>query len=551
MTDSRANRAGATRGVASVSRRRFLAGAGLTAGALALSSMSTSASAAPNRTLASGDRVPALVIGSGYGGAVAALRLTQAGIPTQIVEMGRSWDTPGSDGKVFCGMLNPDKRSMWLADKTDQPVSNFMGFGINKSIDRYVGVLDSERFSGIKVYQGRGVGGGSLVNGGMAVTPKRTYFEEILPSVDSNEMYNTYFPRANAGLGVNDIDQAWFESTPWYQFARTGRKTAQRSGFATTFVPNVYDFEYMKKEAAGTAGASGLGGEVIYGNNAGKKSLDKTYLAQAAATGKLAITTLHRVTEVAPAAGSGYSVTMEQLDEQGNVVATKIVTADRVFFAAGSVGTSKLLVAMKAQGHLPNLSSQVGEGWGNNGNIMVGRANHMWDATGAKQATIPTMGIDNWADPTAPIFAEIAPLPAGLETYVSLYLAITKNPERARFQFDSGTGKVDLAWAQSQNQPGIDMAKKVFDKINKKEGTIYRTDLFGVYKTWGDDFTYHPLGGCVLNKATDNYGRLTEYPGLYVVDGSLVPGNVGVNPFVTITALAERNMAKIIATDPV
>ncbi|QBJ96185.1 GMC family oxidoreductase [Rhodococcus sp. ABRD24] len=549
MSDSQAFRADATRGVANVSRRRFLAGAGLAAGALALSSVSTSASASPRRALGDGDRIPALVIGSGYGGAVAALRLTKAGIPTHIVEMGRSWDTPGADGKIFCGVLNPDKRSMWLANKTDQPVSKFMGIGINKSIDKYVGVLDAEKFSGIKVYQGRGVGGGSLVNGGMAVTPKRGYFEEILPSVNSTEMYNTYFPRANASLGVNNIDQAWFESTPWYQFARTGRKTAQRSGFATTFVPNVYDFEYMKKEAAGQVAKSSLGGEVIYGNNAGKKSLDKTYLAQAAATGKLTITTLHQVTKVTPANGGGYSVTMDQINEQGNKIATKVVTADRVFFAAGSVGTSKLLVAMKAQGHLANLSNSVGSGWGNNGNVMVGRANHMWDATGSRQATIPTMGIDNWNDPNAPVFAEIAPLPAGLETYISLYLAITKNPERARFQFNSSTGKVDLSWAASQNQRGIDMAKKVFDKINKKEGTIYRTDLFGTYKTWGDDFTYHPLGGCLLNQTTDNYGRLPEYPGLYVVDGSLVPGNVGVNPFVTITALAERNMDKIITAD--
>ncbi|RBA37912.1 hypothetical protein DQ226_06115 [Dietzia maris] len=206
-------------------------------------------------------------------------------------------------------------------------------------------------------------------------------------------------------------------------------------------------------------------------------------------------------------------------------------------------------MSMKAQGLLPNLPSQVGEGWGNNGNIMVGRANHMWDATGPTQSTIPTLGIDNWADPTASIFAEIAPLPAGLETYVSLYLAIANNPERARFQFNSATGKVDLTWSVSQNQPGIAMAKRVFDKINKKEGTVYRTDLFGVYKTWGDDFTYHPLGGCLLGKATDNHGRLHEYPGLYVVDGSLVPGNVGVNPFVTITALAERNMDAIVAND--
>jgi cholesterol oxidase len=73
--------------------------------------------------------------------------------------------------------------------------------------------------------------------------------------------------------------------------------------------------------------------------------------------------------------------------------------------------------------------------------------------------------------------------------------------------------------------------------------------MFGVNKVWGDDFVYHPLGGCVLGKATDAYGRLPGHPGLYVVDGSLVPGSTGVNPFVTITALAERNIEKIIKTD--
>jgi len=533
-----------------LSRRKFMAATGFAVGAAALSSSWASAAASPRRALNTGDRVPALIIGSGYGGAVAALRLTQAGIDTHIIEMGRAWTTPGSDGKIFSPMLTPDKRAYWLRTRTAQPVSHFSGGSVDKDIEKYVGVLDCENMGGINVYQGRGVGGGSLANGGMAVTPKRGYFEEILPSVDSSEMYGTFFPRANAGLGVNNIDQAWFESTDYYQFARVGRKTAQRSGFQTTFVPNVYDFDYMKKEDAGQVAKSALAGEVIYGNNAGKKSLDKTYLAQASATGKLTITTLHEVTKVAPAAsGGGYSVEMKQIDEQGNTVATKTVTADKVFFAAGSVGTSKLLVAMKAQGHLPNLPGAVGQGWGNNGNVMVGRANQGWDPTGAKQSSIPTMGIDNWADPAGPVFAEIAPFPAGTELWVSLYLAITKNPERAQFQYNSSTGKVGLSWQASQNQPGIDMAKRVFDKINSKEGTIYRTDLFGVYKTWGDGLTYHPLGGCILNQATDNFGRLPEYPGLYVMDGSLVPGNVGVNPFVTITALAERNMATIVAND--
>ncbi|WP_283474792.1 hypothetical protein [Rhodococcus sp. H29-C3] len=220
--------------------------------------------------------------------------MTQAGIDTHMVEMGKAWTTPGSDGKIFCPMLSPDGRSTWLRTRTVQPVSHFSGGSVDKNISKYVG--------GIKVYRSRGVGGGSLVNGGMAVTPKRNYFEEILPNVDSNAMYSTYFPKANAALGVNNVDPAWFESTPYYKFARTGRKTAQRSGYTTTFVPNVYDFEYMKQEAAGQVTKSALASEVIYGNNAGKKSLDKTYLAQASATGKLTITTLHVVTEVKPAA---------------------------------------------------------------------------------------------------------------------------------------------------------------------------------------------------------------------------------------------------------
>lgn len=521
----------------------------MAAGAMVLAPM-PHAAASPRRALASGDRIPVLIIGSGYGGAVTALRLAQAGIDSHIVEMGKAWDTPGADGKIFSPMLEPDKRAYWLRTRTAQPVSHFSGGSVDKDIEKYVGVLDAEDMGGITVYQGRGVGGGSLVNGGMAVVPKRSYFEEVLPSVDANEMYSTFFPKANAALGVNNIDKEWFESTEYYKFARTGRKTAERSGFQTTFVPNVYDFDYMEQEAAGSVMKSALAGEVIYGNNAGKRSLDKTYLAQAAATGKLTVTTLHQVTAVSPAAsGGGYAVEMDQLDEQGNVVATKTITADKVFFAAGSVGTSKLLVAMKGQGHLPNLSGEVGQGWGNNGNIMLGRANHMWDPTGAKQSAIPAMGIDNWSDPEGPVFAEIAPFPAGTELWISLYLAITKNPERAQFLFDSGTGRTELNWQTSQNQPGITMAKRMFDKINDKEGTIYRTDLFGVYKTWGDGLTYHPLGGVILNKATDNHGRLHGYPGLYVMDGSLVPGNLGVNPFVTITALAERNIADIVAND--
>ncbi|MET8165846.1 GMC oxidoreductase [Streptomyces sp. NPDC005329] len=535
-----------------VSRRRFITGTGSLIGTAALAghavpAHAATAVAATAAVIEPGAHVPALVIGTGYGGSVAALRLAQAGVAVHMVEMGMAWDTPGSDGKIFANTKSPDYRSYWLRTRTKQPLSNFLGFPIDKDIPRYTGILDAEEMGGIIVYQGRGVGGGSLVNGGMAVTPKRENFGAVLPSVNTDEMYSVYYPRANAGLGVGTVDPTWFETADCYQFARVGRKHAQRSGFPFVFVPDVYDWDYMEQEAAGTVPKSALAGEILYGNNYGKKSLEQTYLARAKATGRVSISPLHKVTSVAPASGGGYTVVIDQLDTGGNTSVTKTVTADRVFFAAGSVGTSKLLVKLKATGALPGLNSEVGKGWGDNGNVMCGRANHLWDPTGAVQSSIPCSGIDNWAAGGA--FAEVAPLPTGIETYASFYLSITKNPNRAQFSWNAATGTVDLDWQTAWKQPSIDMAKTIFDKINAKEGTIYRTDLFGAYKIWGDHLTYHPLGGAVLNKATDNYGRLHGHPGLYVIDGALIPGNTSVNPFVTITALAERNIEAIIAAD--
>ena len=69
---------------------------------------------------------PAIVIGSGYGGAVAALRLGQAGITTLVLEMGRLWNTPGADGKVFCSTAAPDQRSMWFKTRTEAPLATFL-----------------------------------------------------------------------------------------------------------------------------------------------------------------------------------------------------------------------------------------------------------------------------------------------------------------------------------------------------------------------------------------------------------------------------------------
>lgn len=497
------------------------------------------------------DNAPAIVVGSGYGGAVAALRLGQAGIRTVVLEMGRLWNTPGSDGKVFCSTAAPDQRSMWFRTRTEAPLATFLWLDVvNKDISSYPGVLDRVHFDNMSVYVGRGVGGGSLVNGGMAVTPLQSYFTEQFPGVDATEMYNTYFPRARSMLGVNTVDPTWFESTEWYQFTRTSRKAAANTGLKTTFVPNVYDFDYMQREAAGTATKSALGQEVIYGNNYGKRSLDKTYLASALGTGNVTIHTLERVRAVSRASDGTYLLTADRVDNTGAVVETKQYSCTYLFLGGGSVGTTELLVRARETGTLPALDSSVGAGWGTNGNTMLGRANHIWDTTGANQSTMPVMGIDDWANTDNPVFAEIAPLPIGFETWVSLYLAITKNPQRATFTYDSASDGVKLGWTAAQSAVSVAMAKKLFDRINSANATIYRYDLFGSgSKVFADDFCYHPLGGCVLGKATDNYGRVKGYSKLYVTDGSLVPGSIGVNPFVTITALAERTMARVLVED--
>ncbi|WP_457663366.1 GMC oxidoreductase [Streptomyces europaeiscabiei] len=497
------------------------------------------------------DSAPAIVIGSGYGAAVAALRLGQAGIRTLVLEMGRAWNSPGSDGKIFCSTKEPDDRSMWFKTRTEAPLATFLWLDVvNQDINPYPGVLDRVRYANMSVFLGRGVGGGSLVNGSMAVTPLQSYFAEQFPAVDTAEMYSTYFPRARAMLGVNTIDPAWFESTEWYRFSRISRAHADKAGLRTTFVPSVYDFGYMQREAAGTATRSALAGEVIYGNNHGKKSLDKTYLAAALGTGNVTIHTMERARGIRRLSDGTYVVTVDRIADTGTVVETKEYGCTYLFLGAGSVGTTELLVRARAKGTLPALDASVGAGWGSNGNVMLGRANHLWDTVGANQSTMPVMGIDDWANTANPVFAEIAPLPTGLEHWVSLYLAITKNPERASFTYDAASDSAKLGWSAAQSAVSSSMAKKLFDRINSANSTMYRYDLFGSSnKVFADDFTYHPLGGCVLGRATDNYGRVKGYSKLYVTDGSLVPGSIGVNPFVTITALAERTMTRVLAED--
>jgi cholesterol oxidase len=107
---------------------------------------------------------------------------------------------------------------------------------------------------------------------------------------------------------------------------------------------------------------------------------------------------------------------------------------------------------------------------------------------------------------------------------------------------------VTLNWPADGNEFSRRVASHTIDRLNDANGgTLARNDFIdGMI----DGFTFHPLGGMVMGRATDYYGRVKGYPGLYVLDGSLIPGSAGaVNPLLTITANAERCVATILAED--
>ncbi|MGB3371998.1 MAG: GMC oxidoreductase [Rhodococcus sp. (in: high G+C Gram-positive bacteria)] len=485
------------------------------------------------------DHSDAIVVGSGFGAAITARRLADAGVSVTIVERGSRWPSDPFR-QIFANDFMPDGRAFWrspgLAPLTGLPTVPTDSFG---------GIFDVTEHGSIDVWRAAAVGGGSLVFTGVMIAPERRYFDAVFGSTLSyDELTSVYYPRVRSELRLSSMPDDIYASAP-FTHSRVWDAQVRRAGYNPSRIDGIWNWDTVRAELNGRSRPSAILGESNLGNSNGAKfDLTQNYLAAAEATGRCTIHPRHEVTTVTQEPNGRYALTVSILAPDASVIDRRTITCDRLFLGAGSMGTSELLVRARDTGALPNLDEHIGEGWGTNGDAALVRgmsAEGVGVVQGSPSATRITdesgtpLTLENWYVPGSPV---------DLSLIGSLGMVL--DPTRGRFVYDRATDAVRLAWPDQGNRYVEEALRAVHNTIAERSNIGTGYPPLGV-RDVNATFTAHPLGGVVLGKATDGYGRVNGYDGLYVVDGSLVPGSTGiVNPSLTISALAERNVEEVL-----
>ncbi|MEA3358714.1 MAG: GMC family oxidoreductase [Thermodesulfobacteriota bacterium] len=513
-----------------------------------------------------------IIIGSGFGGSVSALRLAEKGYSVIILEKGKRYETedfPKTNWNI--------RKSLWIPQ--------FGLYGIwGLSLLRHVFIL-----------HGTGVGGGSLNYCNQLLIPPDDVFErDEWGTGNWNSKLAPFYKTARQMLGANPCPRIGKADEV---LAEIGREIRGEDTFHINDV-GVFFGEpgkktadpYFNGEGPDRTGCNFCGACMIGCPIGSKNTLDKNYLYLAENKYEVKIIPEMEATGVYPI-NNGYKVFAKK--STGLYHHKKTYIAKGVIFSGGVMGSVKLLLKCKKNGLLPNLSKQLGNLIRTNSEAILGVKANDRHADYSDQISITSgiypdknthveivrfnKGSDLMASLTTLLTDGGGHIPRFLRFLVnsfshplaflktlwfpgwgartSILLVMQKEENYMRFDYKRRWWRLGKQSLNSEIAPETkkvpsyipianEIAKRMGEKIDGQPLSSWPEVLFDV------PTTAHILGGAVMGSTNEDgvvnfKGEIHDYPNLYVVDGSNVPVNLGVNPSLTITALAEYIMSQI------
>ncbi len=524
-----------------------------------------------------------LIIGSGFGGSVSALRLAEKGYRVCVLEQGRRW-TPEN--------LPSTNWKFW--DYLWQPVLGLRGF------------LSLRLFRHVMILHGNAVGGGSITYAQtLLVPPTSVWMEGSWAGIsDWHTEMPAHFERAKEMLGVTA------NKRPGAADAKL-KEMADAMGVGSSFYhTDVGVFFGSESDAPGTEypdpyfngdgparnSCIACGGCMVGCRYNAKNTLDKNYLYLAEKIG-VTVCSETKVIDVKPLNGcvdgaDGYAITTVPAFARWRPE-TKRITAKSVIFSASSLGSQSLLFSLRDSGSLPNISASLGKYVRTNAESILGVRYPGSHEDMSKGVAIGSgIYIDQHTHVEAVRYADGSNLLSSLLTILTagqpgasrpLYwllafirLTLTRPVSAIRavlpYRFSRETviflvmqaleGHLDMRWTRPWYWPFkktlsthgapiptfIPEANEFTRKAAAATGGVGMSSLSEIF--FNVPMTAHCMGGCNMAKSAedgviDAQNRVFNYNNLYVIDGSVIAANLGVNPSLTITALAERAMSFI------